>query len=207
MEFTGDTVFIKPSRRDSILGLVCSLIFVVATLYLISVGERGPFIWYGLLVFDSTTIFFLVAMLPGASYLRLERSGFTRRHLFRSLSCRWHDVGPFTAGRFGWIPGEVGFSTPESEALFARMSPLRRWWYRLEFGNHKNLVGKFQMPAEELAATMNRWREDAMHRGPDSGSEPRPQRSPRSLYIAVAIIWAYLAIGVAAVVLQFRGDL
>lgn len=33
------------------------------------------------------------------------------------------------------------------------------------------------------------------------------QRLPRSLYVAKAIIWAYLVIGVAAFYLQFRGDL
>jgi hypothetical protein len=207
MSSTGDTIFIKPSRRDSLLGLAASLIFVIATLYLVSVGDRGPFIWYTLLLFGSSTIFFLVAMLPGASYLRLDRSGFTRRHLFRSLSYRWHDVGPFTTGRFGWIPGEIGFSTPESEARFARMSPLHRRWVSLEFGNHQNLVGKFQIPAAELAATMNTWREEAIRHSAVPGPEPQPQRSPRGLYVAVAIIWAYLVIGVAAFYLQFRADL
>ena len=207
MSSTGDTIFIKPSRRDALLGLVASLIFVIAALYLISVGEHGPLIWYALLLFGSTTIFFLVAMLPGASYLRLDRSGFTTRHLFRSFSYRWHDVGPFTIGRFGCIPGEIGFSTPESEARFARMSPLHRRWVSLEFGNHQNLVGKFQIPAAELAATMNTWREEAIRHSPASGPEPQPQRSPHSLYVAKAIIWAYLVIGVAAFYLQFRGDL
>src|SRR5260370_34046835 len=99
MESTEDTAIINPRRWFWILGLVCSLIFVVPTVVIISDGQGDPILWAGLIVFGSAAIVLLLALLPGASYLRLDRSGFTVCHLFRRRSDRWHDLRPFAAGR------------------------------------------------------------------------------------------------------------
>jgi hypothetical protein len=205
MESADNTAIIKPRRWFWILGLVGSLIFVAATVLMILDGQGDPILWAGLIMFGSTAIVFLLALLPGASYLRLDRSGFTVRHLFHKRSYRWHDVGPFTAGRFIFIPMQVGFSTRESEALLSKMGPRRRHWLRLIAGSHHILLGNFRMSAKELAATMNRWRDEAIRRGPATGPEPPPQWPLRRTQHAFnAIMWAYIGIAAAAFCLESR---
>ncbi len=205
MESADDTILIKPSRWFGIPGLVGLLISVAGTLSLISVGQGDPVIWAALLVCGSLAILFLLMLFPGASYLRLDRSGFTVRHLFHSRSYRWHDVGVFTAGRFMITPGLVGYSTQESEALLSGMGPRQRYWLRLIAGNHQLLLGHFRMPAKELAATMNRWRDEAIRRGLATGPEP-PSQWPlrRRQHVVLAIMWTYIAVIAAAFYFQFR---
>jgi hypothetical protein len=206
MESADDTALVKPRPWTWILGLVCSLIFVVPTVVIISDGQGDPILWAGLIVFGSAAILFLLALLPGASYLRLDRSGFTVCHLFHKQSYRWHDVSPFTAGRMLWYPKQVGFSTRESEAVLSKVGPRRRNWLLWIAGNHQVVLGgHFRMPAKDLAATMNRWRDEAIRRGPATSPEPPPQWPLRRRQrVVLAILWAYIAIVAGAFCLEFH---
>jgi hypothetical protein len=206
MESAADTALIKPLPWPWILGLACSMIFVVPSVVIISHGQGDPILWAGLIVFGSSAILFLVALLPGASYLILDRNGFTVCHLFRRRSYRWHDVSPFNAGRMLWYPNQVGFSTRESEAVLSKIRPRRRKWLLWMAGNHQLVLGgHFRMPARGLAATMNRWRDEAIRRGP--GTSPEPTRQwplRRTQRVVLAIMWAYIAIIAAAYYLEFH---
>jgi hypothetical protein len=205
MESADDTALIEPCPWPWMLGLACSMIFVVPSLVIISEGQGDPILWAGLIVFGSAAIFFMLALLPGASYLRLDRNGFTVCHLFRRRSYRWHDVSVFTAGRMLWYPNLVGFSTRESEALLSKIGPRRNWLLWMA-GNHQVVLGgHFRMPAKELAATMNRWRDEAIRRGPATSPEPPRQWPLRRIQrVVLAILWAYIAIVAAAFYLEFH---
>jgi hypothetical protein len=109
--------------------------------------------WYCLAFFGLGVLIFLVQLVPGASYLKLDARGFTVRSLYRSTSYRWSDVIGFAPGRIGGNRGVVFNLTPESQ----QQRRLRRFNAAV-FGAEAALPDTYGVSAERLAEILNEWK-------------------------------------------------
>ena len=148
-------VVLRPKKRSELTRLALSLVFVAVGALL---GVSGSLLgWLAVAFFGLCAIVFAVTLLPGAAYLRLERSGFAVCSLLRSDRLwRWDEVQGF---RTYDLPGgvrHVGFdfapgAQPTGSELAKRLA-------RVEGA----LPSTYGLPAEDLAGLMNRWREQCL---------------------------------------------
>jgi hypothetical protein len=146
-------VVLRPRRRRE--ALLVALSVVLAFISALA-GASGSVIgWVGFFFFALAAVVIAVNLLPRASYLRLERSGFLVGSLFRADRLwRWNEVTGF---RVYDLPGgtrQVGFDfAPGAEPAGSRLAS------RLA-GVQGALPNSYGFKAEELADLMNRWQEE-----------------------------------------------
>jgi hypothetical protein len=153
-------VVLRPKKRkEALLVVLCLVLAFISAL----AGASGSFIgWLGFAFFALAAVVIAVNLVPGASYLRLEPSGFLVCSLFRADRLwGWDEVTGF---RVYDLPGgtrQVGFDfAPGAEPAGSRLAS------RLA-GVQGALPNTYGLKAEELADLMNRWREEhASGRGP-----------------------------------------
>lgn len=89
-----------PRRAKLIALLSGSMAFVVAGIWALQKGER--MMWFPVVLFGGCAIVFLLMLVPGAAYLRIEEQGFTFVSLFRPTTIAWDSVKGFYPGRMIW---------------------------------------------------------------------------------------------------------
>jgi hypothetical protein len=149
---SGEPQVLRPSKHRMLTWVGVCLAFVAAGAFLMTTGE---FAWGVAAVgfFGLGAIVLAMTLLPGASFLKLEREGFEIRSLFRSGSYRWSDVQEF---RPVAIPPSgltlVGFN-------FSRDArPAAAWLSGSVAGVEGCLPDTYGLSAEELASVMEAWR-------------------------------------------------
>jgi hypothetical protein len=90
-------VMLTPSRRKWILILLISAGFTAIGIWMVARGDTTG--WFPLAFFGLCTVAGVIALLPGAGGLRLDRDGFAVTSLFRSHTYRWHDTSGFAVTR------------------------------------------------------------------------------------------------------------
>lgn len=132
--------------------LLCLVFCVIAVLMLRDGRLAG---WFCLLVFAPGVLIALVALLPGANYLRLEEQGFTFSSLFRAHFVRWDDVAGFSLVRVasndmvGWLYREGRQPAGRGARLSLALA-----------GCHAALPESYGLRAEELAQLLERLRQE-----------------------------------------------
>lgn len=142
---------LAPTRWKYALLLLLSVGFVAMGVYLLPAGQ-GMLAWGCIGFFGLCALVFAISLLPNASGLRLEDTGFVVRSLFRSHRTEWKDVGGFRPVRIGnrvvvgfdYIPGAL---SPNAR--------LRRVSSALA-GVEGALPDNYGLSAEALADLLNR---------------------------------------------------
>jgi hypothetical protein len=104
---------LRASRKKLVLLLFVTLVFVAIGIVEIRSEEASLGGWLCALLFGLGAVVFALNLLPGASYLRLEREGFTFCTLFRRTHMQWARIATFSVHRIptksmvGWsyVPG------------------------------------------------------------------------------------------------------
>jgi hypothetical protein len=139
---------LRPSRLKFFALATGSLIFLLIGIWMIVDGEwKGWFVTIFALVCLAV---FIVAMLPGATYLALDDVGFTVCSLHRLRRYRWIDVGEFVAVQLTYNKMVMFNFSP----TFDRLSTIRK--VNASFsGFEAGLPDNYGLPHEKLAALMN----------------------------------------------------
>jgi hypothetical protein len=155
-----DPVTLYPRRGRTIVYLAGALLFIAAGFWMARAPtEFDRVLGYAVAVFSGLcSAAFILMLLPGNSFLKLDEVGFTYGLLFRKKSRRWAEVSSFTSVNLG-----VG-----------RPNMTVGWWL---LPAYKNITGKLNralvgcdeaLPhiygdkdSVELAQLMNEWAEDA----------------------------------------------
>ncbi len=147
-------VTLRPNRLKYLVILILCAGFVVGGA--LKVPKNSLIGWIEILVFGSNAIVFGVLLLPGSVYLRLDLTGFTICSLFQARTLGWHEVDAFRVeidrGRKLVV---FNFSKLHRGQEFARKVASRLSGYEA------GLPDNYGLFAEELAATLNEWRERA----------------------------------------------
>ena len=145
---------LRPSRlKYLVILIVCAGFVVSGTLNLSKSSLIG---WAEIFFFGSNVIVFGVLLLPGSAYLKLDPTGFTIGSLFRTRKLGWHEVDAFRVGTDRRRKLVVfNFSKLHRGQQFARK------FASTISGYEAGLTDTYGLSAEELAATMNEWRERA----------------------------------------------
>ena len=151
---------LRPNRRRYLLNMTLAAGFVAAGALTIRKGDpRG---WAGILFFGFGVIVYVLLLLPGSAYLRLDPTGFTVCSLFRAHATSWFEVDSFEVARMrGRKLVVFNFSNLHRGQEFVRKLAVAIGWHQ---GALPDTYGLF---AEELAAMMNDWRQ---HGGPSISS-------------------------------------
>jgi hypothetical protein len=147
-------VTLRPNRlKYLVILMVCAGFAVSGTL---NVAKNSLIVWIGIFVFGSNAIVFGVLLLPRSAYLKLDQTGFTICSLFQALTIGWHEVDAFRVdtdrGRKLVV---FDFSKLHQGQEFARK------FGSAMVGYEAGLPDNYGLSAEELAATLNEWRERA----------------------------------------------
>ena len=147
-------VTLRPNRLKYLVILIVCAGFVVGGA--LNVPKNSVLGWSEILFFGSNVIVFGVLLLPGSAYLKLDPTGFTICTLFRARALGWHEVDAFRVG------------TDRRRKLvvfdFSKLHQgheLARKFASTISGYEAGLPDTYGLSAEELAATMNEWREHA----------------------------------------------
>jgi membrane associated rhomboid family serine protease len=160
------TLELRPSRKRWGALFVLGLVFVAGGVFIILDGASGG--WFVLLFFGACTLAFGVQLVPGAAWLRLTPEGFEWRAMGRRSRFRWDDVERFhvyTVTTRYRTQEHVGFDfsnrTPEHQTLWQTIAR------GVSGGADHALPDTYGRDAEDLAQTMQRWRDRyATRRGP-----------------------------------------
>lgn len=136
------------SRLKTSLMLVVSVLFVACGIWMLPDEViKGSFIiaFFGLCV-----MVFIVQLLPGSSWLRLDENGFTYCALFRTHHVRWQDVESFTLVRVG-VNDLVGWNHVKNY----ESADGGRQLNRALVGVDASLPDNYGMSANTLAELMN----------------------------------------------------
>ena len=79
-----------PRRAKLIALLSVSVAFVVAGIWALQKGER--MMWFPVVFFGCCAVVFLLMLMPGAAYLRIEEQGLMFVSLFRPTTIAWDSV-------------------------------------------------------------------------------------------------------------------
>jgi hypothetical protein len=90
-------VTLSPSRRKWALILLISAGFTAIGVWMVASGNTTG--WFPLAFFGLCAVAAVIAMLPGAGGLKLDRDGFAITNLFRSHSYRWQETSGFAVAR------------------------------------------------------------------------------------------------------------
>lgn len=87
---------LRPSRVKWVAILAVALAFTATGIAMTrDAASNGPWAWFTVGVFTLFAVVAFVNLLPGASYLRLDRDGFEMRALYRRHRIGWDDVAGF----------------------------------------------------------------------------------------------------------------
>jgi hypothetical protein len=109
---------------------------------------------WGILAFCGFGTVAAAAALLGGVRLTLDHTGFESVRLFLSRRVRWEDVSAFVA----YYPGGNGFVVFDN----VRKNTLKGFIDRFLSGRNDYLPDTYGLPAHDLAALMNQWRELAL---------------------------------------------
>jgi hypothetical protein len=139
---------LRPNRLKFFALAMGSLIFLLIGIWMIVDGEwKGWFVTIFALVCLAV---FIVAMLPGATYLALDDVGFTVCSLHRVRRYRWIDVGEFVAVKLTHNKMVMFNFSPS----FAHLSTIRK--VNASFsGFEAGLPDNYGLSHEKLAVLMN----------------------------------------------------
>jgi hypothetical protein len=147
-------VTLRPNRlKYLVILIVCAGFAVSGTL---NVARNSLIGWIEIFFFGSNVIVFGAFLLPGSAYLKLDPTGFTICSLFQARKLGWHEVEAFrvsTDRRRKLVVFD--FSNLHQGQEFARKLA------STISGYEAGLTDNYGLSAEELAATLNEWRERA----------------------------------------------
>jgi hypothetical protein len=147
-------VTLRPNRLKYLVILIVCAGFAVSGA--LNVAKNSLIGWIEILAFGSNAIVFGVLLLPGSSYLKLDPTGFTICSLFQARTIGWHEVDAFRVGTDrGRKLVVFDFSNLHHGQEFARK------FASTISGYEAGLPDTYGLSAEELAATLNEWRERA----------------------------------------------
>jgi hypothetical protein len=146
--------------------LLCGSLAFVAGGFLI-LGQKTDFGylpteiagWSGIIFFGLCAIVFLITLIPGASYLRLQKEGLEVCSLFRRNTTKWQEVecfGIYTGSRRAFRNKVMINLTLEKESN-PRMAAMRARARRLS-GFDGMLPDTYGMKAENLVALLTEWK-------------------------------------------------
>ena len=153
-------VALSPSRKKWLLLLLIGAGFVAISLLVIkSHDDDYVYGWLGLIFFSLGSVVAIVAMLPGAGGLKLDREGFEFISLYRGSRVRWQDATGFDAVR---IPPSRQIMVVFDDAT-AKKKALGKLSVAIA-GHNSGLPDTYGLDAKDLAALMTQWRERALAR-------------------------------------------
>lgn len=141
-----------PPRLSSLVGVPIGLCFLALSL---SYEHKGGF-WGGIILSSFAILASVVSVMPQMNSLTLRDDGFEVRSNFRRMTVPWTKARDFmTMG----LDREAQVIFQNDNLSSTGMS---------EFGGRNAALGRtYGMPAEELAALLLQWREQAMARKPE----------------------------------------
>ena len=145
-------VTLRPSRKQLVLLLVLSSVFVAAGIWMAGRGEKMGY--YSVAFFGLCWLVFLIQLHPRAAYLHLEPSAFTFCSLFRKHSVPWTDVAQFAVIRVG-LNRMVGWNFRPGLCRHMRAASVTR----VISGYEAALPDTYGMKPQALAELLNRLRE------------------------------------------------
>lgn len=89
-----------PSKVRLFLRLAGSLVLMTAGIVALT---HSPWNWLAVLLFSTCSLIYGLALLPQATYLRLEKDGFILVTAFRPSTYKWGEVDAFRVGKIGTI--------------------------------------------------------------------------------------------------------
>jgi hypothetical protein len=148
----------QPGRWKAVLLLLVVLTFTAMGIVLIV--KEGTLLAWGVTAFFAIGIpVAVMELLPTSSCLRLTRKGFTVRTRFRTWSRLWQDVYAFRVVKMstGGVPTAqfIMFDYAPSYQVSRATQTLAA----VMGVGQGNIPGDYEMPAEQLAALMNDFRE------------------------------------------------
>lgn len=138
------------------LGVVAAgLVFVAVGLWLIRLGATNPRVpawvgWTSVLFFGLVAMVGLVQLIPGASSLTLDATGFEVVKFFRRSRRRWSEVGDFAVWRHAGNDLVVFEAARPAPAALASAN-------RALTGRGAGLPDTYGLPAEDLATLLVAW--------------------------------------------------
>ena len=148
-------VTLVPSRRKWLLVLLACAGFTAIAVWMVASGNLMG--WFVLAFFGPGAVLAFVALLPGASALKLDQTGFETTNLFRRQSFRWQDASGFEAAR---VPPSA-----HNLVVFDHANAAARTIGKLNVGlvgRNAGLPDTYGLSASALAFLMIRWRAQAL---------------------------------------------
>jgi hypothetical protein len=97
---------LRPSKRKWTLFFLASVGFVAGALMMLRDPGTDRFMAYlCIFFFGGCAVCFLLLLVPGSSFLRLDPEGLTVRTMWRTQSYRWSDIERFGVGEFSTTHG------------------------------------------------------------------------------------------------------
>jgi hypothetical protein len=155
-------------RRAKLIALhSVSVAFVVAGIWALQKGER--MMWFPVVFFGCCAVVFLLMLMPGAAYLRIEEQGLTFVSLFRPTTIAWDSVRGFYSGRMmrrsvvyiDYVSGSAG--APRLRALSKALC-----------GHEGALPDTYSHSPEELASILNEAKQSRVGVEPNKLPLPTP---------------------------------
>jgi hypothetical protein len=153
--FPGPVTF-RPSKLKYLALLVVSAIFTASAFLPNMDAATG---WFVGLFFGLCTLIALIALMPGAMRLTLERERFIVKTLFRMQACPWKETDAFAAVKVPskpWPRMMLGYNwTKHADTRLGRMNVAL-------CGRNCALPDNYGWGIEDLAALMAAWRTKAL---------------------------------------------
>jgi hypothetical protein len=151
---------LRPRRGKLVFLVVGGLTFVGTAIFML---KSPPDFWWqsfvgwgGIVFFGLCAALGIMSLWPDATYLKLNDQGFTMCGMFRTRSYLWSEVGTFKVRRMV-TQNMVALDFTEN---YRRSPSLRKINTRVA-GFEGALPNLYSRSPEELATTMNEWRQRA----------------------------------------------
>lgn len=138
-----------PWKMLTLLAISAALVWLAVAI----AGSHPLLAWIGGGFFGLCALVALVALLPGATYLRLDADGIELRSLFRVTRWRWCDVVRFGPTRVG-LHTTVGIDFADHVGVAQKLRQLNQGLT----GFDGALPDTFGHSAADLALKLERWR-------------------------------------------------
>jgi len=126
-------------------------------------SDGGDDLWPGIscvAFFGLGCVIFTIQMMPGGSFLQLDRTGFTIHAMFQERSYEWAEIDSFFVGKYPTIVkmiSWIGFSKWVSWNFVPSHPKAKGSMYRTINRGDARLPDTYGKKHEELAALMNAW--------------------------------------------------
>lgn len=161
-QFPGPVTLSVP-RKIQIRPLVGATSLNAIALAMLHQDSSSRLAWLALAFFGIGAIVLVVAMLPGATSLTLDRDGFVAKEAFIRNRSRWQNVTNFVAA-----PARPP-APQDIKLVWFNDTQWQKWKLaRMEtaaLGYNAALPATYGLPAEDLANLMARWRDRALEVG------------------------------------------